>query len=698
MSAISSLAKHSIRGPGNPWVEQYLAHPDYRVISAFFLGWVFFESARRILLSTFVFQFLRWCGEHFRLYNLRRGFRQTPPDLEASAPQRSSVYMDRNNVHATLRHLDEDVYVFILNTCFAFSSVAQFASLIKFGPHNGDVGCTFVIAWGSMASQTARLVGLLMLGLELKRLRIKPWEVYALWIGLVVALGIAFAMNATSTGNTSIVPGLNFSICYRQLYLPTCLASSLTMISLEVYVCIRLICFKFSVTRPRYLLWAVITDIGILRIASLLVLDLLTVVPATVFSNPLAEFIPFSAGALLVIVLFGRAERTQDLSKTAFLHTAAFESHLPQSARKDYEGSDEAGNQDGRGHTILPISAASNAPDVPSGMDDILHITGAPRKILPSQTEAAEQFEKELVPSGLVMRRPRERPRVFVVIHEESPENAPPNSSQNRGSILGSDIIRRTSLRDMNTTLLSPESLVRSSYKSPSTANSLLSPDIVPWTPRKRRRDSLWSPDSGQSSHGLTSPDDAVERSVLRDSTVSQTTFYRRSRASLSSDMDNAGSDRRGSYSTISSTRVDLVRGHSRRIPPRYSLASRTASGEELPTVMEGLSHGDSSRQASTRRSRRRTFGQPSPRKSRASAHSPMPQLPPLPQFPVLQDQSFAVPPPLENNVTDIGDELSPRELPTETRFDRSTFLQPQGIAAGHSALSVAAADVHASQ
>lgn len=68
-----------------------------------------------------------------------------------------------------------------------------------------------------MASQSVRIVGLLMLSWRLRRLGAKQLEVYALWFGLFIvlgmsdslldsmrrcslSLGLVFAVNATGTG------------------------------------------------------------------------------------------------------------------------------------------------------------------------------------------------------------------------------------------------------------------------------------------------------------------------------------------------------------------------------------------------------------------------------------------------------------------------------------------------------------------
>lgn len=47
----------------------------------------------------------------------------------------------------------------------------------------------FLVAWGGIAAQSARLLGLLKLSLDLKRLGVSRWETLVFWGWLLVALG-----------------------------------------------------------------------------------------------------------------------------------------------------------------------------------------------------------------------------------------------------------------------------------------------------------------------------------------------------------------------------------------------------------------------------------------------------------------------------------------------------------------------------
>jgi hypothetical protein len=47
----------------------------------------------------------------------------------------------------------------------------------------------FVVAWGGMAAQSARLVGLLILSFELQQLGIGRWERIVFWIWLAIGIG-----------------------------------------------------------------------------------------------------------------------------------------------------------------------------------------------------------------------------------------------------------------------------------------------------------------------------------------------------------------------------------------------------------------------------------------------------------------------------------------------------------------------------
>jgi hypothetical protein len=54
---------------------------------------------------------------------------------------------------------------------------------------DGHPAPAFLVAWSGMAGQSAKLLGLLKLSLDLKRMGVKRWETFAFWAWLFVGLG-----------------------------------------------------------------------------------------------------------------------------------------------------------------------------------------------------------------------------------------------------------------------------------------------------------------------------------------------------------------------------------------------------------------------------------------------------------------------------------------------------------------------------
>jgi hypothetical protein len=72
---------------------------------------------------------------------------------------------------------------------------------------------------------------------------------------------------------------------------------SILNIVLELYILIRIL----SLTKPPRLQLATIQDTLLVQAGSLLLFDLLVFVPETILTDLIAEFIPFSIGALTVL-------------------------------------------------------------------------------------------------------------------------------------------------------------------------------------------------------------------------------------------------------------------------------------------------------------------------------------------------------------------------------------------------------------
>lgn len=96
----------------------------------------------------------------------------------------------------------------------------------------------FFVAWDSMSSQSARLLGLFIIGLVFKTLLTKRWELWTYWGVLAIITGtcstsyttylnnlppnlvLVFVTNALSTGTVQSTKdytgGFNVNLCYRR--------------------------------------------------------------------------------------------------------------------------------------------------------------------------------------------------------------------------------------------------------------------------------------------------------------------------------------------------------------------------------------------------------------------------------------------------------------------------------------------------
>ncbi|KAJ7682761.1 hypothetical protein DFH06DRAFT_1162063 [Mycena polygramma] len=267
----------------------FSVHPDFRQVSTFALGWVFITSLSCILSSVLL----------QRLFGFIRG-RSVSHDPERSiASEKLSIRSFDPENKLDHRHGYSNTALFALPLCFLFASVAQFASLLAF-PLSGDATCAFVVAWGGMAAQSGRLVGALIVIFELRKLGIAQWEFWAAIVWLIIGIGFIFLNNAVSVGVLTTFAPLGVAYCDRKHFLPASLVSSILYFSLEVYAIARIMLILASNVQMR----RVIQDNRVLRPLALIFLELLTLVPSAVFTNTIAEFVPFSIGAVAVLLAF----------------------------------------------------------------------------------------------------------------------------------------------------------------------------------------------------------------------------------------------------------------------------------------------------------------------------------------------------------------------------------------------------------
>ncbi|THH15489.1 hypothetical protein EW146_g4991 [Bondarzewia mesenterica] len=316
MSHSVFLPSTDVQNLKGPAVHEFLDHPDFRQISAFFLGWVFLSSIRYVIYSPFFWTQIGRCG---KLFMSLRCYRRSIPKDNAEGLERAAIPADDkergqawtgNDVDSIerLRREESDTLTFLLALSFGIASLSDFFSLLAFGPGQAsETTCVFVIAFGDIASQGGRVIGLLLLNLELRRHHIARWESWAFWASLIIVTSLMFGTIAAGVGSTDPVPQLQISLCYKIPFLPTSLPSSLISIALEIYLVIRFI----SLTHHFGFNSRDLEDARVHKAVALLLLDLLVVVPNSAKTDILTEFIPFSIGAVLVLAAFNVKHETR---------------------------------------------------------------------------------------------------------------------------------------------------------------------------------------------------------------------------------------------------------------------------------------------------------------------------------------------------------------------------------------------------
>lgn len=303
-----------VRASNTLFISEILEHPDYRQIASFFLGWVFICSLLCIVTSPVMSHLYRMCYKAFdeqrglRLdTNFRNGHSTNYNNLEK--PSIDTLFWgDRNS---SIRPLEEEnsALVLLLSLCFAFASVAHFSSLLSFNSNSGASACAFLVALGGISTACARFIGLIILNLDLRKFQLWRWEIYLAWSWLVVAGGFVVATCAVSAGTVAYVLQLDTYLCYKTSYFPTALTMSVMFMILELYMIGRLLSFiapPFLEFKHRI---GAVTDTRVLRALSLLLFDILNMVPGVKVVSIVDEFVPFSIGALVVLAMFQKHRR-----------------------------------------------------------------------------------------------------------------------------------------------------------------------------------------------------------------------------------------------------------------------------------------------------------------------------------------------------------------------------------------------------
>ncbi|KAK7695847.1 hypothetical protein QCA50_000485 [Cerrena zonata] len=280
---------------------------NFRLLAAFALGWALFYSVQCIVSSPFVYGL----GYKARLFLQQSGQDSSVLPVHSATAINGFFPIRMNSQTSTFyRAHDHTSLVFTLNLCFIFASLSMFMSLIFFNPGVAwDTGCTFLIAWAGMASRSARLIGILILCLELRRNRVRKWEMWGLWAALSIAVALMFTMNALSLGKLEPIALSSALGCARKFSLPAALASSLLQLVVEVYVAIRLMSIHPPSRRGFRSVLDSLSTVHLCRALSLITMELLTIVPDAIKTNVLVVTLPFVAGAVLVLAAFNCPSR-----------------------------------------------------------------------------------------------------------------------------------------------------------------------------------------------------------------------------------------------------------------------------------------------------------------------------------------------------------------------------------------------------
>ncbi|EKM60066.1 uncharacterized protein PHACADRAFT_206274 [Phanerochaete carnosa HHB-10118-sp] len=305
----------------NSFAVSYLNRPNGRIISAFFLGCVFMNGLQHMSSSLFfrgVLARLHRCFQSFYLYFLSQWGAFELPTL---CSEKAALHEEETaSIH---NYSDHMALVFTLNLCLSLAGLAYFISLLAFQNQSAwKTGCVFVVAWGGMASQVAILLGLMILIIELSQIGVKRWEPLALYGFALVGLAFVFATNATNSGTTKVAQSVGIVFCYKKRFLPTTLTSSIIRFVIETYLIVRLVILSRS--RRRWLSDHPVKAVTIVRACSLLLLDLLTVVPDSIVTNVVAKFLPFCIGAVTVFAAFNWKWTTLHPSSKSNMQSSAF--------------------------------------------------------------------------------------------------------------------------------------------------------------------------------------------------------------------------------------------------------------------------------------------------------------------------------------------------------------------------------------
>lgn len=293
------LSPSSSLSISKPSANELLQHPDCRQVAAFFVGWVFTLSIVCIISSSSTAYVKRGMSS-FLLLRLSRLFRVVDYRAEEAVWRPETVPSEARS----LRGGAASVAIFIMYISFASACLAKFVSLLTFTTASGPFACAFSISWSGISSICGRLLGLLTLCHEIRKLGVNWIEMYTLYIGITTVLVLAFVEYTIGTGAAEFLPESNTCLCYEIRYLPISIARSVVHVMLGFHILVRLL----SLAAPKFLAFrhriGAITDTKAIRAVSLLTCEVLFIVPSVRSIGTVGNSLIFTVGSLLALVSF----------------------------------------------------------------------------------------------------------------------------------------------------------------------------------------------------------------------------------------------------------------------------------------------------------------------------------------------------------------------------------------------------------
>lgn len=205
----------------------------------------------------------------------------------------------------------------ILSIIVASASLSMFGSTLLFRAGQ-DGFCTFVVGWFGLSAEMIRIIAFIRIGLDLRALGTKRWEMYLTWLYILGSVALMIANNVLAPGILRIYyKDGGLALCSRQHLVITALLTALFNILFEVYAAFRFAIFLApSFLRLQHRLEA-LQDLRMAKCVSLLLLELLTIVPFIIPVNIAAECIPFALASAIVVAVFNQehAQVTKALTR-----------------------------------------------------------------------------------------------------------------------------------------------------------------------------------------------------------------------------------------------------------------------------------------------------------------------------------------------------------------------------------------------